>query len=240
MTEQDNKKRVPDEEHKVDTKIKTRIIQNRKRVDDAEEALFVDAVTDPNVQLSHEKSVITWGTIVKQFLRSIEPILRSDDVEGATEFYRNKKIGEEVLIPPTTDGYQFEMVAYTDKPDKQLRRMIGLPRGVDVPKPERKPFMGLKSIIEAPDVLEHRWAVTVDNSGAAPNHQEVYPHAQQVISKDIFVDSVRYADHFLQEAGIGLDLEEDDTPIIRGFDQSEPDDGQADMDSTVYNGDPDI
>jgi len=244
MTEQngeESKKRVQDEEQKVDTKIKSWIIKNRQRVDDAEEALFVDAVTDPNVQLSHEKSVITWGTIVKQFLRSIEPILRSDDVEGATKFYKEVEIGREVLYPPNTDGYQFEMLAYTDKSDTQLRRMIGLPRGVDLPEPEPKPFIGLQSIIEAPDVLEHRWAVTVENTGAAPNHKEVYPHARQVISKDIFVDAVRYADQFLQEAGIGLDLEEDDTPIIRGFDHSQDDgDGSAEMDKTNYRGDPGI
>jgi len=80
---EDTGNRVADDEGDVDTKIKTRILKNRKRIDDAEEALFVEAVTDPNIRLAPEERILTWGTVVKQFLRTIEPILRDEDVAGA-------------------------------------------------------------------------------------------------------------------------------------------------------------
>jgi hypothetical protein len=235
----DSRKRVPDEEGTVDAKIKTQIIQSRNRVNRAEQELFVEAEVDPSINIPRNDRVVIWGTIVKQYLREIEPILRSDEVQNATEYYKHKEIGEVNLIPPDTDGYQFSMVAYTDKSDKQLRRMLGLPKGVDVPQVERIPLNGLKSIIEAPDVFQHRWTVTVDNSGAPPNHKEVYPHAQEIIGKQTLIDAVRHANQFLQDAGIGLDLEEEDTPIIRGFDQS-GENGNAEMDKTDYRGDPGI
>jgi len=235
----DSDKRVADEEGSVDTKIKTRILKSRERVDSAEEALFVEAATDETMRFNRQQQIVTWGTMVKQFLRTIEPLLRSDEVKGSTKYYEEIEIGKEVLTPPDTDGYPFSRVSFTNKSDKQLRRMLGLPRGVSIPKPMPVTFNGLRSIIEAPDVLEQRWVVTVDNSGPPPTHKEVYPHEKKVISKDIFVDAVRYADQFLQEAGIGLDLEGDETPIIRDFDQSGGK-SESTMDSTEYRGDPDI
>jgi len=142
-------------------------------------------------------------------------------------------------VPPDTDGYNFSMVAYSDNSDNELRQMLNLPRSATVPKPETIHFIGLKDIIEAPDVLQHRWTVTVDDSGPPPKHDRVYPNAKNVISKEIFVDAVRYADQLLQNAGIGIDVSGNQTDIIRNFDQS-GDDPKGDLDEVEYSGDPDI
>lgn len=239
MSEAEHGDKVVDEEGDVDTKIKTRILKNRKRIDDAEEALFVEAVTDPNIRLSPEDRILTWGTVVKQFLRTIEPLLRDESVKNAKRFYKQKEIGKEVLVPPDTEGYEFSRIAYTDQSDRELRQMLGLPRNAEVPKPEIINFVGLEAIIEAPDILQYQWDVTVENSGPPTKHKNVYPHAKTVISKEIFVDAVRYADQFLQNAGIGLEIGGNKTDIIRGFDQS-GEDTQGDLDEVEYSGDPDI
>jgi len=206
------RKRIDDEEGKVDTQYKNRIIQNRIRVDDAEEALLVDAATDPDVTASRAKRVSIWGTMVKQYLRTIEPILRSDDVDEAQRYYEEVEIGSVTLHPPDKDGYAFSTLQYRDFEDKQLRRALDLPRGASLPEPEHIQFNGLVSIIEAPEILSHRWAVTVDDSGPPPTHEQVLLEQTEIPDKQLYVDALRYADQFLQEAGLGIDISAEGVP----------------------------
>lgn len=236
---QDPGKRVDDTEGTVDEKFKTRIIDARNRVDRAEEKIFVEAATDPNVEINPQEQILTWATIVKQFLRTIEPILRDEDVEQSQEYYREKEIGNEVLYPPNMEGYPFRKVLQFGMTDVERRRALELPRGVDIPEPEKIEFDGLKSIIESPNVLENQWVVTIDTTGPPPDHERIYPTQQTVISKEIFENAIRHADQFLQNINIGVDVSEGDTPIIRGFDQS-GESNDAELDNADYQGDPDI
>lgn len=208
--EERRRKRIDDEEGEVDTRFKNRIIQNRIRVDEAEEKLFVDAPTDPNIGISRQQSVSVWGTMVKQYLRTIEPILSSEDVDQAAYYYEEIPIGEVELHPPDKDGYQFSIISYTNKPDKQIRRALDLPRGIELPRKQEVPFNGLRSIIEAPEVLSHRWIVTVDDSGF--ENEEIVLEQNRVPDKQLFVDSLRHADKFLQEAGLGIEIAEEGVP----------------------------
>jgi len=233
-------KEVVDEENSVDQKIKTWIIETRKRVDKAEEKIFVDSATDPNVQISREEQIMTWATIVKQFLRTIEPILQEEEMKRANYYYNDVEIGGKKLHPPDTNGYEFSLLRHMeDKSDNEKRRALGLPKGADLPEPKPIVFTGLKDVIERPPVLQHQWVVTVDNRGPPGTQEEVYPRAQTVVPKKIYEDAVRKATRFLQQAGIGLEVGEEDTPIIRGFDKSGDNDG-GHLDGTEYSGDPDI
>jgi len=202
-------KRVQDDENTVDQQYKTRIIEARERVDKAEQGLFVDVETDPEVQMAYGEQVATWATIVKQFLRAIEPLLRHEDVPDSAEYYDDKEIGEMMLLPPNTEGYEFELVGELQHHEPaDIRRALDLPRGATLPQPRTKTFVGLKQVIEHPPVVEESWVVKVDASGPPAEHKYVYPTTQQPVSKQIYIDAVRHADQFLQGAGIGLDITE--------------------------------
>lgn len=203
-------KRIDDEEGEVDSRFKTRIIQNRIRVDEAEEKLFVDAPTDPGINISRENSISVWSTMVKQYLRTIEPVLSSDEVDDAPYYYEEIPIGSVELHPPDKDGYRFSMIPYSDESDKKIRRALGLPRGATLPEIEEIPFHGLRSIIEAPEVLSHRWVVTVDESGL--DNEQLVLEQSRVPDKKLYVDAVRHADKFLQDAGLGIDIAEEGVP----------------------------
>jgi len=226
---------VIDEDGDVDKALKRRIIQARERVDETELALYRDAALQPDVNLSEFQKIQIYATTVKQFLRRIEPLMRVEGVPNNEQYYKEAEIGQITLIPPDTDGYRFSMAAQSDRDDKTLRHMLDLPRGAEIPEPLVIPFVGLQSIIEREPVLQNRWEVCTEKSGARPNWEYVYPHAQQPVPKDIYEDAVRTADMFLQQAGIGLDTDTKGTQIIRNFDMSgeEPhaEYGTADYDS---------
>lgn len=216
MTEQNNRpqdrKRIDDEEGEVDSRFKTRIIQNRIRVDEAEEKLFLDATTDPNLSVPRQQAVSIWGTMVKQYLRTIEPILSSDEVEDAQKYYKDIEIGSVTLVPPDKEGYEFSMVRYAEMTDQKLRKALSLPKSAEIPKPHNIQFNGLLSIIEAPDVLSHRWVVTVDDTGAPPTHERVVLEQSRIPDKQLYVDALRHADQFLQGAGLGIDIKPEGVP----------------------------
>jgi len=230
---------VIDEEGDVDKAIKRRIIQARERVDETEMALYRDAEIEPNVNLNQFEKIHIYATTVKQFLRRIEPLLRSKNIPNNAHYYTEIEIGKVELVPPETKGYNFPVVAHSDRSEKQLRRMLDLPRGVNLPEPIPIPFNGLRTVIERDPVVSNTWEVCVSREGARPNWGFVYPQTQQPVRKRIYEDAVRKADMFLQNAGIGLDMDTKGTDIIRNFDMSgeEP---QAEYGTGDYDANPDI
>jgi len=230
---------VIDEDGDVDKALKRRIIKSRERVDETELALYRDAALQPDVNLSELQKIHIYATTVKQFLRRIEPLLRVEDVPNNKYYYREIEIDTIELVPPDTQGYRFSVVAQSNRDDKQIRRMLGLPRGVDLPEPLAIPFMGLKSVIERDPVVSNMWEVCVKREGARPNWRYVYPETQQPVPKRLYEDAVRSADMFLQQAGIGLDTDTKGTKIIRNFDMS-GDKPEAEYGTADYDANPDI
>lgn len=230
---------VVDEDGDVDKALKRRIIQARERVDETELALYRDAEIEPDVALSEVQKVHIYGTTVKQFLRRIEPLLRTANVPDNEKYYKSIELGEITLIPPDTNGYQFSLVASTDMSDHELRKRIGLPNGVELPEPEVVEIAGLEAIIESDTVLSKQWEICVAKAGAPPNWEYEYPLAQQPIPKRIYEEGMRKADMFLQNAGIGLETDTKGSEIIRNFDQS-GDEPSAEYGTGDYDANPDI
>lgn len=198
---------VVDEDGSVDKAVKKRIIQARERVDEAEVGLYLNVPTNPDVRLGEAEKVHIYGTMVKQFLRRIEPLLQTPKIDNNEAYYENELIDEIRLVPPDTRQFQFTAVADTETSDQELRRRIGLPRGADIPQPKVVPFYGLRDVIEKDTILSHTWEVCVSNEGAPPNHEYVYPTVQQPAPKQLYEEAMRLADRFLQEVKLGLDLE---------------------------------
>jgi len=232
---------VIDEEGDVDKALKRRIIQARERVDETELALYRDAAIQPDVKLNEFEKIYIYATTVKQFLRRIEPLLRTENVPNNKHYYRQVEIVEEGvdITPPDTEGYQFSLIGYSDRSDRELRHMLNLPRGVDLPKPFTIPFNGLKGIIEREPILQHQWEVCVQKKGARPNWEFVYPTVEKPVPKRVYENAVRKADMFLQQAGIGLDTDTKGTEIIRNFDMS-GEQPHAEFGTGDYDANPDI
>jgi len=197
---------VKDEEGQVDSKIKETIIQARNRVDKTRFQLDVQEPLSGDVDVSEPRKSQIYAKMVKQYLVRIEPLLSSPEIKGNDQYYTDA--GEEIsrfyLVPPETDGYDFSLVMQ-DQDDKTLRRMIGLPKGVDLPEPEPVVFGGLKDVIEKPIVASHQWEVCVSKNGAPVNWDYRYPTAEQMVPDSVYRDALRQSDQFLQEIGIGVE-----------------------------------
>jgi hypothetical protein len=202
---------IEDSEGYVDKKKKEIIIKSRQNVDEVENevttALAHDEINDAAV-------IQMWHHTIRQFLRNIEPLLRNDEIHGATDAYTNAHLGYVTLAPPPFR---------TPKPDhlkdpKQAQLEadhdpnITLHRDSPVPEPERVDIHGLRRVIEESQIV-HRWTVKVD-----PQRSEGYDSdrghlpledtltAAQHYPRGILNTAVRRADHFLETANVGLSL----------------------------------
>jgi len=214
---------VIDEEGTVEQKIKSRIIEARKHVDDSEDAVFIEAPLREEVNLSRGEQVHIWGTSVRQFLRTIEPLLRSDKIDKAGKYYKEVPIGEEPVYPP--DGkypqdpnrgeqhtYRWGMF-YRDGVENHelIQQHPKLTRGFEPPKPKQVGLQGLQDVIETKKA-SYKWAVTVNPDEPPFRQQTVFPEITMPLKKEWLEKAVRLADQFLQEAGIGLEIGNEGLP----------------------------
>ena len=202
---QDGGKQVIDEDGDVDTKVKDTIIEARNRVDKARYKIHVEAPLEGH-QIPPARQTQIFAKVVKQFPVRIEPLLSSDEIQGNEEYYHGTKepFASFELVPPDTEGYPVSLVT-RDHSEKELRQMIGLPRGVELPEPRTIAFHGLKDVIERPIMVQEQWEICVEKSGAPPNWEYVYPTAEQLVPDQVYVNAVRQASHFLQDIGIGVE-----------------------------------
>lgn len=232
---------VLDEEGDVDKAFKRGIIQSWSQVQETETALYRDAEINPDVRLSAPEKVQIYAMAVKQFLRRVEPLLRSPNIKGNKQYYEgnaDNPIAEFNLIPGETEGYPFQLVAQDHSPS-ELRRMIGLPKNADLPQPQRIRIVGLRDVIEREPVASYQWEVCVKKEGAPPNWKYVYPQDTRAFPKSVYVNAVRRTVQFLQDAGIGLETDTKGSEIIRNFDMS-GDEPQADYGTADYDANPQI
>lgn len=197
---------VIDEEGTVDSKIKDTIIQARNRVEKAFYQVDVQNPLEDVETLPKPKRDQIYAKTVRQFILRIEPLLTADAIQGNEPYYTasGEPIAVFKLVPPDTDGHRLSLVTL-DKDDNTLRRMMDLPREVELPKPEQITFNGLKDIIEKPMIVTHQWEVCVAKSGARPNWEYIYPQEERLVPRDVYRDALREADQFLQEIGIGVE-----------------------------------
>jgi hypothetical protein len=197
--------KVTDEEHSVDKQLKNSVLKLRQTIDEDERKLYVDRLRDPEIPYSRMEANQDWGVSVRQYLRAIKRLWDEDEnMAGVTEYWRRKELGSVTLVPPDTNNYQFSAVTQ-EASRPQLRRFIGLPRGVDIPEPFEYTFSGLGDILNT-RIVQHSWTVTVDNSGPPPSHERVTVQDAQVVSKPILENAVEAADAFLQQGGLGFEV----------------------------------
>lgn len=199
---------VKDEEGTVDRKLKDRILKSRNRIDDREDILFTQAKLDPQINISHEDAVEAWGNSVRQYIRSIEPVLRSDEIGRADFYYKEMVLGEETLTPPDTSEYDFSLFAEDSVSNTRLMMDMGLPHTFEPPEAVTVTFQGLVDIIEL-ETIGHEWVVQTEKHDFR-NESVERLSVSRPVPKYVLENAVRAADQFLQEAGIGLEIGEPD------------------------------
>lgn len=202
---------ISDEDGVVDRKTKEHILGLRRQIDMDERELFIQDLKDPNINLSYGEATQFWSITIKQYIRSIKRIYDSDnpdisDVPRVGFFFEEKKIGEITLMPPDKDGIPFGRLAQSQGNPQIIKQRFGLPKDEDLPQPVTKEWYGLNSILNR-DVVEHRWTVYTSKTGAPPNWEQLTLETRQPVPKGILEQAVETADNFLQQAGIGFEIE---------------------------------
>lgn len=212
----DGNKRVTDSEGTVDEKVKNRILKARERVDEREDLLFVQMPADPNSRLSRREATAAWNTTVRQYIRAIEPLLKSDEIQEAGYYYREVPLGREEFPPP--DGKkQWSNFARTDN-ETQVIRSMGLHPSFDPPEAKEVRFEGLKDILDKQQI-SLSWQFNVDPTQWGPEVERERLNITTPVPKHTLEEAVSAADQFLQEAGVGLEIghqeqdAEDDEPF---------------------------
>lgn len=201
--------RVDDDEDESESKIIRRILNSRERVDKAEREIFVKAATDPSVTISLNEQVATWGVIVKQYVRNVEPLLRADEIDDSDAFYEEIELGKVTVVPPEQGDRDFSLVQYQGLTDAEIKDMLRLPLSATLPSPQTTRITGLREIIELPQVITETWRVQVDD-GIETDVETL--HGSQAISKEVYTEAVRRTDEFLQQAGIGIQTAPEGVP----------------------------
>jgi len=215
-------KRIRDEEGSVDQRLKDRIIDARSRVAERKDGIYVKAPLE-GVQINESQAVQMWSTSVRQYLLSIEPLLRSDKISHSHEYYEEIKIVDEPVFPPDgeypkpggpADGlvprqkYHWSLF-YQKKVDQRTafesHEHNNFTRGFRAPEPKRVELYGLRSIIETESVFK-QWTVVPNPDDIKPEKIVLKPTIQFPLRREWLRDAVRYADEFLQESGIAVDI----------------------------------
>jgi len=208
---------VVDEEGSVDAAVKQRILESRNAVNHNDNILFTEPVADAEVNIPKAKAVIAWGHSVRRYVRDVEILLRNPGIEHAKEYYEQIELGQVRLDPPQ-DPYPFRAVYDGEMDTWRFKQQYNLPKSADIPTPVTQEFVGLRSIIEAPETIGHTWWVQTEKAeipGQAPKEQF---EARQPIPKHIYERAVRETDQFLQRAGIGVETSagawESEDPLV--------------------------
>lgn len=209
---------VIDEENRIDKRLKDRILDARERVTEREDHAFVGAPLDDDVALTHSQRTQIWATSVKQYLRVIEPLLRSDEISNSGYYYTELPIVQRTIYPPDgpttiirgsgteTDTIEIAWSMLYDDDIDTMKQIMNNPlfgRGFESPEPKTFELSGLKDVIEK-DGISVSWRVPLSKQDIDPDiAQPVY---ETPLKKEWLEFAVRKADQFLQQAGIGLEI----------------------------------
>jgi len=209
----DGNKRVRDEEGSVDEKVKRRILNSRERIDDTEFLLYVQ--TPAERRIDQQTQVEGYGMAVRQYIRSILPLLNSDDVVNAGRYRENVELANfEVPPPPGSENWTL-----LSRPDVNPRAHSDtLPPSVKPPEPKRFAIKGLENLL-AYERIHFEWFVNLSPHGAPNENATEHLVVDEPIPKSVYDAAVKHADLFLQEIGIGVDVgfqeidDQDDNPF---------------------------
>lgn len=120
-------------------------------------------------------------------------------------------------------------------PPREIPTGNDLAPGASVPDPETVTIRGLRWFVENEPIVQASFSVR----GWNPPTEQTYTNAT-VLDRSVLDRAVSRCFEFMNEVGIDADFDDEGEPIIRHFDQSDPDDPNAELGEASYSGDPDI
>jgi hypothetical protein len=224
---EEERRQVADEDNRIDRKIKDRIVESRNRIDEAEKEFFVNQLgqTDPQNLTPQDKQryeqtkrhfADRWGVLVRQYIRSVKPLLTSSEIPKSEEYWLKLPVYTANVAPPKERDYDWSRFATTDSPMETARRM-GLPPSFDPPESKPVEIIGLKELMDR-DKISLSWHIDPTPEKLPPAKDDRYLDIDRPLPKEAYENAIELTDDFLDQAGIGLGIEE-----------SEPDDGFLDL-----------
>lgn len=201
-SESGGKEQVQDD-GSVDQRVKDRILASRENVDQTRRMVYVQGALDPQTDLSRDELNHIFATAVREYIQNTEPILRDESVQHSAEFYTRKKIAEEEIYPPESNGIDWATLAAADNPTPLMRR-LGLPPDFDAPKPKLISLVGLKQVLETEEKTVS-WTVVENPSAAPPNQRTRKLTRTWRPRRKVLNRAVRLTDEFLHTAGVGVE-----------------------------------
>lgn len=130
---------------------------------------------------------------VEAFLLEAMPVFRAD-VDFADEYMEETHLGDVTLSPPEW------IVSYAED---NIGRLVP---GAQVPTPRQIPVYGLEDILSLPSPLSLTFSVAVDRGGGIEPQTAT---VQTELPRDVLDAAVQTADQALNEANIGLQIDDD-------------------------------
>lgn len=193
-------KRVKDEEGTVDDRVKQRILNTRTNVDDTELLLFVQAPVEYG-GITREKQLEGFGTVVRQYIRAVRPLLTSDEVVESDAYWQEKPICS-FEVPPPDGEFPWSELYRLDK--TRVNRQYGFPPSFTPPKSKRFELHGLRDLLNH-ERIEFDWRFRIyqhRQKHGSPRHLQV----NDPLPKHVYDRGIELADEFLQTVGIGVDV----------------------------------
>lgn len=199
---------ITDEEEYTDKRIKKRIMDARDSLNETKKQLFAGRLLEPDVQISQAEAVLAWSDLVRSYIRDLGVLLNHPDIPHAEYYKTEVEIGSVSIIPPDKDNHQFSLIAYDQVTEDELKRELpGFGRNAELPKPRRRDFYGLMSVVEQEPIISEQWLVVKNPTQVGPNQDQMMLEREQPVPREIYEKAIVQADQFLQQAGIGLDIE---------------------------------
>lgn len=216
MNDDDNPQqyKIEDSEGYVDRRIKETILELREKVERRSDELMYANATE---QISDSNARAVYYRTVRQLLVRIEPLLRNEELNGATQAYLHVNLGTVEVPPPPIESDKPQrflsieekavLREYSDNDPQAV-----LHRQEDVPVPKEKPVRGLKDIIEQ-DGKGAKWkvrAIEVDGKEVGRTHRGDEVTLSNYVPYDygILINAIRVLDSFLDNADLGLSINE--------------------------------
>ena len=206
----DDSHKIEDSEGYVDHEIKKTILRLRDRIDDRDDQLSAMVASG---EISEDKALQVFYRTVNQFLRRIEPVLRSD-VPGAEHAYQEAELGELVIYPPpvefnTPKRFMEDEQIQLQRHFADQKASIVLAEKSSIPMPKARAVTGLKEVIEG-NGKTAEWevgAVEIDGTELATfdRGEQITISNSEQYDYGILAKAVRVADRFLNDAGIGIE-----------------------------------
>lgn len=216
---------VEDEEGSVDSSQKRRLLELRRQIDDREDAVLSEQRVG-NIDPHTAADLI--GDTVRRYLRALEPLMRqtkngkpitSEDadpvLDGAQETFLSVELGT-VRVPVPED------VAQIPETPGAARGSADQWLSGSAPEDKQIPVHGLLSVI-TDEQVSAEWTVEIRRASPSAGQASV---TKKLITntapmpRGVLQNAVRTADMWVQQVGLGINIDQDGLPMATKFDQS--------------------